>query len=132
MERLINNDGLIHTMPKEAIILEERILELLDRAISLMPQKGRAIKLVGGGGNYLYEVDESGIIKYWKDRHPEREYPITRWEKMTREEFSSCVGGQPHDIKQEIYKNLLTYMETETPKERREEEFSESRYSTGF
>lgn len=105
------------TKAEEDTMLEERIHELLDRAISLMPQKGRAIKLVGGGrGDCLYEVDARGIAKYWKDRHPERGYPVTKQEEITPEEFLRWLSKSDKSVVAEVHKNLLEYINTVTPK----------------
>lgn len=136
MERLINNKNIGYTMTGESRILEERIPELLDRAISIMPKKGRAIKLYtgldGNPASPYFLVFGEGIFREWGERRGPKLGPITRRQPLSRDEFLQWVATQPDPVKEKVYQNLQEYITTETPKERGEEEFPQSEYLMGY
>lgn len=134
MEKLIKLEALQPDMSggKDDLLLEDKLPKLLDEAIAVMPKKGRAIKLYNKRNNKpFYEVDETGIIKFWKGNYPNGD-PVTRWKNLTRDEFLDWIFKQPEKTQQQVYQNLLNYIKTETPKERGEVEFPRSNYLFGY
>lgn len=100
--------------------LEKIIPDLLDKAVDLIPQKGRDIKLYIR--DISYRCNSYRIEKAWKGKHP-KGYLVTKHKDLTREDFLKWILSQPSKIQLEVYNNLLNYINTETPKERGEVEF---------
>jgi len=122
MTTLINNKHLLSSMPVAINVggLEEKISELLDRATPLIPKQGCSINLyLGRPASYIASSD--GIRKYWK-AHFSNGTPYTTRSDLTKEEFLQWVSEQPGLVKEEVYRNLETYISTETPTERGEVE----------
>lgn len=130
MEILINNRRLLKFMPCTTNILEETIPGLFKRAISVMPQKGRAIT--------LYRADGVSYTRYSGELHnswkacQENGDPTTKWRYMSDEEFLEWVDTQPVSVQEGVRSNLQDYISTETPKERGEEEFPEPQHAFGY
>ncbi len=109
-------------MPEDTDIpeqLEEQIPELLDRAISIIQKKGRAINL-HRGKEQSYIAFSGGIKRYWKSYLPNGN-PITDWEDgIPSEEFLDWLTTQSHDVQQQVYQNLKDYINTSPEPNKRE------------
>lgn len=57
---------------------------------------------------------------------------MTKRGLVTKEEFLEWMLNQPYCVKEQVHQNLLDYINIETPKERGEVEFPESRYLFGY
>jgi len=120
LETLINTFYLTYFMKTGRLEnLEKKIPSLLSEAVSLISQKGRDIYLYKG--NISYRQHSSGIKKLWKGKHP-KGYAMTEYKDVTRDEFLQWAIYQTSEVQIEIYNNLLNYINTETPKERGQEE----------
>lgn len=110
--------------------LEERLSVLIDKVIRLMPKKGRAVSLYATS-NGSYDIFESGIMQLWKSRY-ENGDPVTRWKKLSKQEFLSWVYSQPQEVQERVSQNISDYITNETPQERGEVEFPRSRHLFGY
>lgn len=125
METLINHRNLAINMLKVEEPMElEKIAELLGRAVSLVPRKGREIMLVGDGSS-SYGTLNGRIVEYQKSYLPNGD-PVTTTSDLTKERFLQLVSEKPVYFQEEVYKNLQGYLRS--PNERRSKsEFSRNR-----
>lgn len=126
MQKLINSNYLPD--PMKSIVetdLELRINELLDKAMPLIPLKGRALTILRG--DLSYEIFQDGIYMFWKTKR-ENGDPITRKKNLTRNELIQSLSQYPSSVQEQICQNISDYIGTETPKERGEEEFPQENY----
>ncbi len=129
-EKLIKNRAFQSIMGEPAVKLEEKIPALIDKAMSLLSQKGRAANLYKIRSEF-YQIEASGIVHYWKGSYPNGD-PVTDWKQMSKDEFLSWVNAQPSFVREQVHQNLQTYIKTPTPKEQGVEEFPQPRYPMGY
>lgn len=129
-ENLIKNQAFQGGMSQIAIRLEQKIEALLDEAASLVPQKGKEARLYATRGE-AYTILNDGIFHYWKSKYSNGD-PVTDWKQMSKGDFLSWLDTQPLSVREQVYQNLRTYINTPTPKERGIEEFPPSPYPFGY